>query len=84
MIWIVLAAALSARPAVAERHGLAVVRCEVTTANALRGCVVISETPAGANVRAFALKLVKSYRLQPGDRRVRNGGIDIQMKFKLP
>lgn len=84
MIWIVLAAALSAAPGVAERQGLAVVRCQVTAAGALRACVVVSETPAGANVGAFALKLVKAYRIQPHDRRVKNGAIVIQMKFKLP
>lgn len=67
-----------------DRQGRATVRCQVTAAGRLTHCVALSETPAGANVGAFAVKLAGAYRVQPGDRRIKGGTITIPMRFKLP
>ena len=80
MIWIAAAAATS----VMAGQGLATVQCRVAAGQVLRDCVVLSETPTGANVGAFALKLAKSFHPQKGDRRIHRGKIVIRMKFKLP
>ncbi|CAN5825031.1 hypothetical protein BH11PSE1_BH11PSE1_19120 [soil metagenome] len=80
MIWIAAAAATS----VMAGQGLATVQCRVAAGQVLRDCVVLSEAPTGANVGAFALKLAKGFHPQKGDRRITNGKIVIQMKFKLP
>ncbi len=81
MIWIAAAAAATS---VMAGQGLASVQCRVAAGQALRDCVVLSETPAGANVGAFALKLAKGFHPQRGDRRIHHGKIVIRMKFKLP
>lgn len=78
-----LIAALAAA-SVAAAQGEAVIRCKVLSSGQLSACVVVSETPSGANVGAFALKLAKAYRVAPDDRRIRNGVITIPMQFKLP
>ena len=80
MIWIAAAAATS----VMAGQGLATVQCRVAAGQVLRDCVVLSETPTGANVGAFALKLAKGFHPPKGDRRITNGKIVIHMKFKLP
>lgn len=79
-----MAAAMQAAPPQFDRQGRATVRCRVTAAGRLTHCVALSETPAGANVGAFAVKLAEAYRVQPGDRRIRAGTITISMRFKLP
>ncbi|MBP8246482.1 MAG: hypothetical protein KAX56_06415 [Phenylobacterium sp.] len=81
MIWIAAAAAATS---VMAGQGLATVQCRVAAGQSLRDCVVLSETPKGANVGAFALKLVRNFHPQQGDRRIKDGKIVIQMKFKLP
>ena len=81
MIWIAMAAAAAS---VTPGQGLATVQCRVAAGQVLRDCVVLAETPKDANVGAFALKLVRGFHPQPDDRRIRNGRIVIQMKFKLP
>ncbi|HQT54094.1 MAG: hypothetical protein Q8N10_06845 [Phenylobacterium sp.] len=81
MIWIAAAAAATS---VMAGQGLATVQCRVAAGQSLRDCVVLSETPQGANVGAFALKLAKGFHPPPGDRRIRDGKIVIRMKFKLP
>jgi TonB family protein len=78
-----LIAALAAA-SIASVQGEAVIRCRVQPSGQLSGCVVVSETPKGANVGAFALKLAKNYRVAPDDRRIRGGVITIPMQFKLP
>lgn len=81
MIWI---AAAAAAVSVMPGQGLATIQCRVAAGQALRDCVVLAETPKGANVGAFALQLAKGFHPQPGDRRIKDGKIVIQMKFKLP
>ncbi|MDO8799910.1 hypothetical protein [Phenylobacterium sp.] len=81
MIWIAAAAAATS---VMAGQGLATVQCRVAAGQSLRDCVVLSETPKGANVGAFALQLAKGFHPQKGDRRIKDGKIVIQMKFKLP
>ncbi len=56
----------------------------MTKVGRLRNCQVISESPTGANVGAFAVKLVRTFRVQPNDRRISKGKIRIPMQFKLP
>lgn len=60
------------------------VECVVTKVGRLRDCHAISESPAGANVGAFAVKLVRTFHVQPNDRRISKGKIRIPMQFKLP
>lgn len=84
MTVLAVAAALQAAPAPPDRQGRATVRCKVAASGRLSDCVVLSETPLGANVGAFAVKLAKAYRVQPGDRRIKGGSITIPMRFKLP
>ena len=76
---VAFAAALSS-----DVQGKAVIDCAVTAQGHLRRCVVVSETPLGRNVGAFALKLASGYHIQPGDRRISRGRIRIPMQFKLP
>ena len=79
-----ISAVLAAAPTAAERQGRAVVECRVTPRRTLTDCRVLSEHPAGANVGAFAVKLVGGFRIPPNDRRVVAGRIRIPIKFKLP
>lgn len=77
-------AALALAAAIQSEQGKAVVDCRVTKAGWMRDCKVISESPADANVGAFALKLAKGFHVQPGDRRIKDGRIRIPLQFKLP
>ena len=79
-----LVLALAASVATAPVQGRAVVECRVLSDGHLNQCVVISEAPSGANVGAFALILVKAYRVPAGDRRIVNGKIRIPLRFKMP
>lgn len=79
-----LALALAASVAAAPVQGRAVVECKVLPDGHLTNCRVISESPTGANVGAFALVLVKTYRIPPGDRRIVKGQIRIPLRFKMP
>lgn len=56
----------------------------MTKVGRLRDCHAISESPTGANVGAFAVKLVRTFHVQPNDRRISKGKIRIPMQFKLP
>lgn len=78
----VLSAAAAAP--VEARQGRATVECKVVAAGRLTDCVLLSESPPGAGVGAFALKLVTAYRIPPHDRRIRNGRVTIPLKFKMP
>ena len=60
------------------------VECRVSKMGRLRQCHVLSETPTGANVGAFALSLAAGYRLDPQDRRIKDNRIVLPMQFKLP
>jgi TonB family protein len=84
LVSILAAAAALAATSPQAGQGRATVECRVTTERRVADCVLISESPTGAGVGAFALRLVKAYRIPPNDRRVRNGRIVIPMKFKLP
>lgn len=77
-------AALALAAAIQSEQGKAVVDCRVTKAGWMRDCKVISESPADANVGAFALKLARGFHVQPGDRRIKDGRIRIPLQFKLP
>ena len=66
------------------QQGRAVVACKVLPTNRLRNCRVVSEAPLKANVGSFALQLVRSFHVQPGDARVKNGQITIRLLFKMP
>jgi len=79
-----LALALAASVTTAPVQGRAVVECKVLPDGHLTQCRVISESPAKANVGAFALVLVKAYRIPPGDRRVIKGQIRIPLRFMMP
>lgn len=83
LIAIAMAAAMQSAPP-ADRQGRAMVRCQVSATGRLTHCVALSESPTGANVGAFAVKLAEAYRVQPGDRRIQGGTITIPMRFKLP
>ncbi|WP_304170998.1 TonB family protein [Phenylobacterium aquaticum] len=84
LIALAMAAAIEGSAPSADRQGRATVRCHVTAAGRLTQCVALSESPVGANVGAFAVKLAGAYRVQPSDRRIRAGTITIPMRFKLP
>lgn len=84
MILVALALAMAAPSSPPREQGKAVVDCRVTPAGWMRDCKVISESPAGANVGAFALKLAKGFHVQPGDRRIHGGRIRLPLQFKLP
>lgn len=84
MILIALALAAAPAPTAFGEQGHAVVECTVTPIGALHGCVALSETPAHANVGAFAVKLTKGFLINPRDARIRNGKIRIPMQFKMP
>ncbi len=77
-------AALALAAALQSEQGKAVVDCRVTPAGWMRDCKVVSESPAGANVGAFALKLAKGFHIEPGDRRIKGGRIRLPLQFKLP
>lgn len=76
--WLALAAVIQ------SEQGTAVVDCRVTKAGFMRDCKVVSESPADANVGAFALKLAKGFHVEPGDRRIKGGRIRIPLQFKMP
>lgn len=82
MWMIMMAAAVAATPAPAQ--GRASVDCRVQASGKLADCILRSEAPTGAGVGTFALQLVKTYRISPQDRRVRDGRITIPLKFKMP
>jgi protein TonB len=84
MILVALALAMAAPSSPVSEQGRAVVDCRVTKAGWMRDCKVVSESPARANVGAFALKLAKGFHVQPGDRRIKNGRIRIPLQFKMP
>jgi TonB family protein len=84
MILLVLALAMAAPSAPTGEQGKAVVDCRVTQAGWMRDCKVVSESPADANVGAFALKLAKGFHVEPGDRRIKGGRIRIPLQFKMP
>ena len=84
MILVALALAMAAPSGHASEQGRAVVDCRVTKAGWMRDCKVVSESPANANVGAFALKLAKGFHVEPGDRRINGGRIRIPMQFKMP
>ena len=65
-------------------QGRASLDCRVTSKGRLEACLVVSEQPKGANVGAFALKLVRAYRIALSDRRIHQGRIRITLRFKLP
>jgi len=75
--------AVAAEPP-ADRRGRASVECRVEKDGRLTGCVLLSETPRDAGVGDFALRLVKTYRVPPQDRRIRKGKIVVPLKFKMP
>ncbi len=77
-------AALALAAAIPSEQGKAVVDCRVNAAGWMRDCKVVSESPAGANVGAFALKLAKGFHVEPHDRRIKDGRIRLPMQFKLP
>ena len=58
MIWIAAAAAATS---VMAGQGLATIQCRVAAGQSLRDCVVLSETPKGANVGAFALQRLEHF-----------------------
>lgn len=74
---------IAATPAPA-RQGHATVNCRVEKDGRLTACVLVSETPTGRGVGAFALRLVKTYRVPLDDRRIRKGRIVVPMTFKMP
>lgn len=84
MIAALFAAAVLQTATPVAAQGLAVIDCRVTPAGRLRDCRLVSETPTGRNVGAFALKLAASFHVDPKDRRVRAGRIRVPMQFKLP
>jgi len=65
-------------------QGRAVVACKVLPSQRLGACKVVSEIPLHANVGSFALQLVRNFRVEPGDPRVKDGRITIRLQFKLP
>lgn len=75
--------AMAAEPP-AGRQGRASVECRVEKDGRLTACVLLSEQPRGVGVGDFALRLVKTYRVPPQDRRIRNGKIVVPLKFKMP
>lgn len=84
LIAIGLAAALAHATPPPDHQGKALIDCRVTRQGWLRECRVVSESPANANVGAFALKLAKGYHVQPDDRRIKGGRIRVPMQFKMP
>lgn len=76
--WLALTAVIQ------SEQGKAVVDCRVTKTGFMRDCRVVSESPANANVGAFALKLAKGFHIEPDDRRIKAGRIRLPMQFKLP
>jgi TonB family protein len=84
MILVALALAMTAPSAPASEQGKAVVDCRVNKAGFMRDCKVVSESPANANVGAFALKLAKGFHVEPHDRRIKGGRIRIPLQFKMP
>ncbi len=83
LVALALAAAAPAPTAFGEQ-GHALVECTVTSIGALHDCKVLSESPAHANVGAFALKLSKGFMIDPHDKRITHGKIRIPMQFKMP
>ena len=84
LILIAAALALAGAASAEPQQGRASVRCRVSAQGALSQCKVLSETPSGANVGAFALKLVQASRVPPNDRRIKDGWITVNLRFKLP
>ena len=85
MILIALALAAATPQATAfGEQGHALVECTVTSIGALHGCVALSESPANANVGAFAVKLTKGFLINPHDPRIKAGKIRIPLQFKMP
>jgi TonB family protein len=84
MILIALVLAMAAPSGASDRQGKAVVDCRVTKAGWMRDCKVVSESPANANVGAFALKLAKGFHIGPHDRRIKGGRVRLPMQFKMP
>ena len=81
---LILLAMAPAQPPAEPGQGRATVECRVLKNGRLADCVLLSESPQGAGVGAFALKLVAAYRIPPHDRRIRKGKVTIPLKFKLP
>lgn len=65
-------------------QGRASVDCRVAREGRLQDCRLVSESPAGANVGAFALQLARNTRVAPDDRRIRAGRIVLVFRMKLP
>ena len=84
MILVALALAAVQAPTAFGEQGHALVECTVTPIGALHDCKVLSESPAHANVGAFALKLAKGFLIDPHDKRIANGKIRIPIQFKMP
>lgn len=84
MILVALALAMAALSSPPGEQGKAVIDCRVNKAGWMRDCKVVSESPANANVGAFALKLAKGFHVDPGDRRIKGGRIRIPLQFKMP
>ena len=84
MILLVLALAAVQAPTAFGEQGHALVECTVTPRGALHNCKALSESPAHANVGAFAVKLTKGFMIDAHDARIKNGKIRIPMQFKMP
>ena len=84
LVALALAATMPATAPANTLQGRAVVECRVAQAGWLRDCKVLSESPANANVGAFAVKLARGFHVQPHDRRIKDGRIRIPMQFKMP
>jgi TonB family protein len=67
--------------------GMAVIQCDVTTAGALSGCAVVSETPRGAGFAGATLQMAPLFRMKPKSidgKPVAGGIVRIPVKYMVP
>ena len=64
------------------KSGSAVVHCSITDIGRLRGCTVVSETPAGYDFGRAALSLMKFFRLK--GRFAPDASIDMPFTYGIP